>query len=218
MIVDGPEDPADILELRGPEALARYIIDEVQEVYKLQGVLINDKHIEVIVRQMLRRVRITKKGDTHFIPGEEVERAELLNVNEEVIAEKKKPAEFEYVLKGITKASLATDSFISAASFQETTRVITEAAILGKRDKLRGLKENVIVGRLIPAGSGMAHHLNRKAKLEASKNASNEPDEKSAALVEAEAAFETSDDEKVVDATLKVNEEDKTEEKVDDAK
>ena len=218
VIVDGPEDPADILELRGPEALARYIIDEVQEVYKLQGVLINDKHIEVIVRQMLRRVRITKKGDTHFIPGEEVERAELLNVNEEVIAEKKKPAEFEYVLKGITKASLATDSFISAASFQETTRVITEAAILGKRDKLRGLKENVIVGRLIPAGSGMAHHLNRKAKLEASKNASNEPDEKSAALVEAEAAFETSDDEKVVDATLKVNEEDKTEEKVDDAK
>ena len=218
VIVDGPEDPADILELRGPEALARYIIDEVQEVYKLQGVLINDKHIEVIVRQMLRRVRITKKGDTHFIPGEEVERAELLNVNEEVIAEKKKPAEFEYVLKGITKASLATDSFISAASFQETTRVITEAAILGKRDKLRGLKENVIVGRLIPAGSGMAHHLNRKAKLEASKNASNEPDEKSAALVEAEAAFKTSDDEKVVDATLKVNEEDKTEEKVDDAK
>ena len=218
VIVDGPEDPADILELRGPEALARYIIDEVQEVYKLQGVLINDKHIEVIVRQMLRRVRITKKGDTHFIPGEEVERAELLNVNEEVIAEKKKPAEFEYVLKGITKASLATDSFISAASFQETTRVITEAAILGKRDELRGLKENVIVGRLIPAGSGMAHHLNRKAKLEASKNASNEPDEKSAALVEAEAAFETNNDEKADDTALKVSEEDKTEEKVDDAK
>jgi DNA-directed RNA polymerase subunit beta' len=181
-------------------------------------VLINDKHIEVIVRQMLRRVRITKKGDTHFIPGEEVERAELLNVNEEVIAEKKKPAEFEYVLKGITKASLATDSFISAASFQETTRVITEAAILGKRDELRGLKENVIVGRLIPAGSGMAHHLNRKAKLEASKNASNEPDEKSAALVEAEAAFETNNDEKSDDTALKVSEEDKTEEKVDDAK
>ena len=218
VIVDGPEDPADILELRGPEALARYIIDEVQEVYKLQGVLINDKHIEVIVRQMLRRVRITKKGDTHFIPGEEVERAELLNVNEEVIAEKKKPAEFEYVLKGITKASLATDSFISAASFQETTRVITEAAILGKRDELRGLKENVIVGRLIPAGSGMAHHLNRKAKLEASKNASNEPDEKSAALVEAEAAFETNNDEKSDDTAIKVSEEDKAEEKVDDAK
>jgi len=218
IIVDGPADPVDILMLRGPEALARYIIDEVQEVYKLQGVLINDKHIEVIVRQMLRRVRITKKGDTHFIPGEEVERAELLNANEEAISEKKKPAEFEYVLKGITKASLATDSFISAASFQETTRVITEAAILGKRDKLRGLKENVIVGRLIPAGSGMAHHLNRKAKLEASKNASNEIDEKSAALAEAEAAFQTDSNEKIDETELKINEEENKEEKLDDVK
>ena len=218
IIVDGPADPIDILKLRGPEALARYIIDEVQEVYKLQGVLINDKHIEVIVRQMLRRVRITKKGDTHFIPGEEVERAELLNANEEAIAEKKKPAEFEYVLKGITKASLATDSFISAASFQETTRVITEAAILGKRDELRGLKENVIVGRLIPAGSGMAHHLNRKAKLEASKNISSETDEKSAALVEAEAAFETDDVEKVDETKAKMKEEENVEEKLDDVK
>ena len=218
IIVDGPADPVDILKLRGPEALARYIIDEVQEVYKLQGVLINDKHIEVIVRQMLRRVKITKKGDTHFIPGEEVERAELLNANEQVVAEKKKPAEFEYVLKGITKASLATDSFISAASFQETTRVITEAAILGKRDELRGLKENVIVGRLIPAGSGMAHHLNRKAKLEASKNVSNETDEKSAALVEAEAAFETDDVEKVDETKAKMKEEENVEEKLDDVK
>lgn len=218
IIVDGPADPIDILKLRGPEALARYIIDEVQEVYKLQGVLINDKHIEVIVRQMLRRVRITKKGDTHFIPGEEVERAELLNANEEVIAEKKKPAEFEYVLKGITKASLATDSFISAASFQETTRVITEAAILGKRDELRGLKENVIVGRLIPAGSGMAHHLNRKAKLEASNNVSSETDEKSAALVEAEAAFETDDVEKVDETKAKMKEDENVEEKLDDVK
>jgi len=218
IIVDGPADPIDILKLRGPEALARYIIDEVQEVYKLQGVLINDKHIEVIVRQMLRRVKITKKGDTHFIPGEEVERAELLNANEQVVAEKKKPAEFEYVLKGITKASLATDSFISAASFQETTRVITEAAILGKRDELRGLKENVIVGRLIPAGSGMAHHLNRKAKLEASKNVSNETDEKSAALVEAEAAFETDDVEKVDETKAKMKEEENVEEKLDDVK
>ena len=218
IIVDGPADPIDILKLRGPEALARYIIDEVQEVYKLQGVLINDKHIEVIVRQMLRRVRITKKGDTHFIPGEEVERAELLNANEEAIAEKKKPAEFEYVLKGITKASLATDSFISAASFQETTRVITEAAILGKRDELRGLKENVIVGRLIPAGSGMAHHLNRKAKLEASKNISSETDEKSAALVEAEAAFETDDVEKVDETKAKMKEDENVEEKLDDVK
>ena len=218
IIVDGPADPIDILKLRGPEALARYIIDEVQEVYKLQGVLINDKHIEVIVRQMLRRVKITKKGDTHFIPGEEVERAELLNANEQVVAEKKKPAEFEYVLKGITKASLATDSFISAASFQETTRVITEAAILGKRDELRGLKENVIVGRLIPAGSGMAHHLNRKAKLEASKNVSNETDEKSAALVEAEAAFETDDVEKVDETKAKMKEDENVEEKLDDVK
>jgi DNA-directed RNA polymerase subunit beta' len=162
VIVDGPADPADILRLRGREALARYIIDEVQDVYRLQGVKINDKHIEVIVRQMLRRVRITDKGDTTFIPGEELERAEVLTTNEGMLAEDKKPAKFEYVLKGITKASLATDSFISAASFQETTRVLTEAAILGKRDELRGLKENVIVGRLIPAGSGMAHHLNRK--------------------------------------------------------
>ena len=169
VIVDGPADPADILRLQGREALARYIIDEVQDVYRLQGVKINDKHIEVIVRQMLRRVRITSRGDTTFIPGEEVERAELLSTNEAVVAENKAPAEFEYVLKGITKASLATDSFISAASFQETTRVLTEAAILGKRDELRGLKENVIVGRLIPAGTGMAFHLNRKeaARLKA---------------------------------------------------
>ena len=168
-IVDGPADPADILRLQGREALARYIIDEVQDVYRLQGVKINDKHIEVIVRQMLRRVRITSRGDTTFIPGEEVERAEVLIMNEEVVAENKAPAEYDYVLKGITKASLATDSFISAASFQETTRVLTEAAILGKRDELRGLKENVIVGRLIPAGSGMAYHLNKKeaARLKA---------------------------------------------------
>ena len=137
LIVDGPADPADILRLQGREALARYIIDEVQDVYRLQGVKINDKHIEVIVRQMLRRVRITSRGDTSFIPGEEVERAEVLTMNEEVVAENKAPAEYDYVLKGITKASLATDSFISAASFQETTRVITEAAILRKRDEVQ---------------------------------------------------------------------------------
>jgi DNA-directed RNA polymerase subunit beta' len=188
VIVDGPADPADILRLQGREALARYIIDEVQDVYRLQGVKINDKHIEVIVRQMLRRVRITEKGDTNFIQGEELERAEVLTANESILEEKKKPAKFEYVLKGITKASLATDSFISAASFQETTRVLTEAAILGKRDELRGLKENVIVGRLIPAGSGMAHHLNRKeaARIKA------EESEKSAemtSLEKAEAIF-----------------------------
>ncbi|MFZ3087402.1 MAG: DNA-directed RNA polymerase subunit beta', partial [Methylotenera sp.] len=161
-IVDGPADPQDILRLQGREALARYIIDEVQDVYRLQGVKINDKHIEVIVRQMLRRVRVTDAGDTSFILGEQVERADLLAENELVIAQDKRPAQFEYVLLGITKASLSTDSFISAASFQETTRVLTEAAILGKRDELRGLKENVIVGRLIPAGTGLAYHEARK--------------------------------------------------------
>jgi len=163
-IVDGPADPQDILRLQGREALARYVIDEVQDVYRLQGVKINDKHIEVIVRQMLRRVRITDAGDTSFIQGEQVERADVLAENESVIAQDKRPATFEYVLLGITKASLSTDSFISAASFQETTRVLTEAAILGKRDELRGLKENVIVGRLIPAGTGLAYHETRKQK------------------------------------------------------
>ena len=161
-IVDGPADPQDILRLQGREALARYIIDEVQDVYRLQGVKINDKHIEVIVRQMLRRVRITDAGDTNFIMGEQVERADVLAENERVVAEDKRPASYEFVLLGITKASLSTDSFISAASFQETTRVLTEAAILGKRDELRGLKENVIVGRLIPAGTGLAYHETRK--------------------------------------------------------
>ena len=161
-IVDGPADPQDILRLQGREALARYIIDEVQDVYRLQGVKINDKHIEVIVRQMLRRVRITDAGDTSFIMGEQVERADVLAENEVVVAENKRPASYEFVLLGITKASLSTDSFISAASFQETTRVLTEAAILGKRDELRGLKENVIVGRLIPAGTGLAYHETRK--------------------------------------------------------
>ena len=166
MIVDGPADPHDILRLLGIEALARYVTDEVQDVYRLQGVKINDKHIEVIVRQMLRRVLIVDAGDTTFIPNEQVERAELLKENERVEAEGKRPATFQYVLLGITKASLSTDSFISAASFQETTRVLTEAAIMGKRDELRGLKENVIVGRLIPAGTGLAYHvLRRKQRL-----------------------------------------------------
>jgi DNA-directed RNA polymerase subunit beta' len=161
-IVDGPADPQDILRLQGREALARYVIDEVQDVYRLQGVKINDKHIEVIVRQMLRRVRILDAGDTGFIMGEQVERADVLIENEKVVAQDKRPATYEFVLLGITKASLSTDSFISAASFQETTRVLTEAAILGKRDDLRGLKENVIVGRLIPAGTGLAYHDARK--------------------------------------------------------
>jgi DNA-directed RNA polymerase subunit beta' len=161
-IVDGPADPHDILRLLGVEALARYITDEVQDVYRLQGVKINDKHIEVIVRQMLRRVQITDAGDTRFIPGEQVERADMLAENEQAAGEDKKPAQYEFMLLGITKASLSTDSFISAASFQETTRVLTEAAIMGKKDDLRGLKENVIVGRLIPAGTGLTFHNTRK--------------------------------------------------------
>ena len=164
MIVDGPADPHDILRLQGIEKLATYIVDEVQDVYRLQGVKINDKHIEVIVRQMLRRVNIVDAGDTEFIPGEQVERSELLNENDRVNAEDKRPASYDNVLLGITKASLSTDSFISAASFQETTRVLTEAAIMGKRDDLRGLKENVIVGRLIPAGTGLAYHHARRDK------------------------------------------------------
>ena len=165
-IVEGEPDPHDILRLQGVEALARYITDEVQDVYRLQGVKINDKHIEVIVRQMLRRVTIVEPGDTKFIKSEQVERAELLAENDRVIAEGKLPTTFEHMLLGITKASLSTDSFISAASFQETTRVLTEAAIMGKRDELRGLKENVIVGRLIPAGTGLAYHRSRKAQAE----------------------------------------------------
>ncbi len=164
MIVDGPVDPHDQLRLLGVEALARYIIDEVQDVYRLQGVKINDKHIEVIVRQMLRRVQIEEPGDTPFITGEQVERAEVLEENDKAEKAGKKAAVYAYMLLGITKASLSTDSFISAASFQETTRVLTEAAIMGKKDGLRGLKENVIVGRLIPAGTGMAYHNIRKAQ------------------------------------------------------
>jgi DNA-directed RNA polymerase subunit beta' len=164
MIVDGPVDPHDLLRLLGVEELARYIIDEVQDVYRLQGVKINDKHIEVIVRQMLRRVEITEPGDAPFITGEQAERAEVLEENEKAEKAGKKPAQYQYMLLGITKASLSTDSFISAASFQETTRVLTEAAIMGKRDGLRGLKENVIVGRLIPAGTGLAYHMIRKAQ------------------------------------------------------
>jgi DNA-directed RNA polymerase subunit beta' len=165
-IVDGPADPQDILRLLGIEELSRYIVDEVQDVYRLQGVKINDKHIEVIVRQMLRRVIIENSGDTTYIQGEQVERSEVLNTNEQMQKEGKLPATYSNVLLGITKASLSTDSFISAASFQETTRVLTEAAIMGKRDELRGLKENVIVGRLIPAGTGLAYHQARKAKDE----------------------------------------------------
>ena len=164
VVVDGPADPQDILRLLGSEELARYIVDEVQDVYRLQGVKINDKHIEVIVRQMLRRVVVEAAGDSTYINGEQVERSEMLNTNDALRAEGKIPATFTNLLLGITKASLSTDSFISAASFQETTRVLTEAAIMGKRDELRGLKENVIVGRLIPAGSGLAYHEARTVR------------------------------------------------------
>ncbi|RCW67288.1 DNA-directed RNA polymerase subunit beta' [Pseudorhodoferax soli] len=163
-VVDGPADPQDILRLLGVEELARYIVDEVQDVYRLQGVKINDKHIEVIVRQMLRRVVVDNVGESGYIAGEQVERSEILNTSEALQADGKIPPTYSNLLLGITKASLSTDSFISAASFQETTRVLTEAAIMGKRDELRGLKENVIVGRLIPAGTGMAYHQARKAK------------------------------------------------------
>ncbi len=163
-IVDGPADPQDILRLLGIEELSRYIVDEVQDVYRLQGVKINDKHIEVIVRQMLRRVVVENVGESNYISGEQVERSEILNTNDALQSEGKIPATYSNLLLGITKASLSTDSFISAASFQETTRVLTEAAIMGKKDELRGLKENVIVGRLIPAGTGMAYHQARKAK------------------------------------------------------
>jgi DNA-directed RNA polymerase subunit beta' len=185
LIVDGPADPHDILRLLGVEALARYIVDEVQDVYRLQGVKINDKHIEVIVRQMLRRVQIEYPGDTEFIPGEQVERSELFDENDKVNARDGVPATYLNLLLGITKASLSTDSFISAASFQETTRVLTEAAIMGKRDDLRGLKENVIVGRLIPAGTGLAFHRARRDK---------EASESREAAAAAEALFEAPTD------------------------
>ncbi len=180
-VVDGPADPQDILRLLGSEELARYIVDEVQDVYRLQGVKINDKHIEVIVRQMLRRVVVENAGDSSYINGEQVERSEMLNTNDALRADGKIPVTFTNLLLGITKASLSTDSFISAASFQETTRVLTEAAIMGKRDELRGLKENVIVGRLIPAGTGMAYHEARKVR-------ENMDDAERRAIAEAEAA------------------------------
>ena len=158
-IVDGPPMPHDILKLKGVKALSNYISSEIQDVYRLQGVKINDKHIEVIVRQMLRKAEITAPGDSFLLKGEQLERTRVLEENEKLEADGKKPAEWVPILLGITKASLLTESFISAASFQETTRVLTDASVNGKRDQLRGLKENVIVGRLIPAGSGLASHI-----------------------------------------------------------
>ncbi|MBK8750268.1 MAG: DNA-directed RNA polymerase subunit beta' [Candidatus Competibacteraceae bacterium] len=162
IIADGEPNPHDILRLLGVQELAAYLVKEIQDVYRVQGVKINDKHIEVIIRQMLRKVDILDPGETAFIRGEQVERTRVLEENERAQAENRMPALWQPILLGITKASLATESFISAASFQETTRVLTEAAVRGLRDDLRGLKENVIVGRLIPAGTGLAYHLQRR--------------------------------------------------------
>jgi DNA-directed RNA polymerase subunit beta' len=162
VIADGEPNPHDILRLQGVESLANYLVREIQDVYRLQGVKINDKHIEVIIRQMLRKVEIAHTGDTTLLRGEQLDRARVTDVNNRVIEQGKIPARLEPVLLGITKASLATESFISAASFQETTRVLTEAAVRGLKDDLRGLKENVIVGRLIPAGTGSFYHLRRR--------------------------------------------------------
>jgi DNA-directed RNA polymerase subunit beta' len=157
-LMDGSPNPHDYLAVLGDRELQKYLVNEVQEVYRLQGVSINDKHIEIIVRQMLRRVRIEEVGDTEFVVGELVDKWIFQEENERVLGQGKRPATAKPVLLGITKASLSTDSFISAASFQETTRVLTEAAISGKVDDLRGLKENVIVGRLIPAGTGLNNY------------------------------------------------------------
>lgn len=177
VIADGPPDPHDILRLLGISALASYIVNEIQEVYRLQGVKINDKHIEVIVRQMIRKGTVLDTGETDFLKGEQLDRYLINTVNEASKAEGKIPATYEPILLGITKASLATESFISAASFQETTRVLTEASISGKRDELRGLKENVIVGRLIPAGTGFAYHAERRKRREAGNEVSESVEE-----------------------------------------
>ena len=166
VVSEGPESPHDILRLKSVEELARYITSEIQEVYRLQGVTINDKHIETIMRQMLRKVEVVDSGDSDFIRGEQLEYVNALAENERLESEGMLPMTFERVLLGITKASLATESFISAASFQETTRVLTEAAVTGKRDFLRGLKENVVVGRLIPAGTGLTYHKERRQRRE----------------------------------------------------
>jgi DNA-directed RNA polymerase subunit beta' len=185
VVSEGAPSPHDILRLKGIKELAKYIVNEIQEVYRLQGVKINDKHIEVIVRQMLRKVIVTSSGDSNLIKGEQVEYTTLLEENERLLAENLVPATGERELLGITKASLATESFISAASFQETTRVLTEAAVTGKRDYLRGLKENVVVGRLIPAGTGLAYHAERKRTRDSQSEATVSAQEIEAALTEA---------------------------------
>jgi len=166
VIADGEPNPHDILRLQGVENLADYLVREIQDVYRLQGVKINDKHIEVIIRQMLRKVIVVDAGESNYLRGEQIDRARAYETIEQLQSQGKDPLVFEAVLLGITKASLATESFISAASFQETTRVLTEAAVRGLSDPLRGLKENVIVGRLIPAGTGYAHHAERRRTRE----------------------------------------------------
>ncbi|MDT8399428.1 MAG: DNA-directed RNA polymerase subunit beta' [Pseudomonadales bacterium] len=187
VVSDGPPSPHDILRLKGVAALADYIVNEVQDVYRLQGVRINDKHIEVIVRQMLRKAEILDMGDSGFIKGEQVEYVRLVAENTKLREADKQEARYERVLLGITKASLATESFISAASFQETTRVLTEAAVTGKRDYLQGLKENVVVGRLIPAGTGLSYHERRRQKALARR--ANEFESESVSASEVEAAL-----------------------------
>jgi len=164
-LIGGMAIPQDILSIKGEIALARYLVDEVQEVYRLQGVRINDKHIEVIVRQMMRRVKVLNVGDTDFIHEEQVDRVRFEEVNREVMEKGGEPAIAEPLILGITKASLSTESFISAASFQETTKVLTDAAIQAKVDTLSGLKENVIMGRLIPAGTGVDYYKGTDVEL-----------------------------------------------------
>jgi len=164
--MDGPANPHDILRVKGEKELAAYLVNEIQQVYRLQGVAINDKHIEVIVRQMLRRVRIKDVGDTNFLIDEQAEKHIFERENQRIIERGGRPAVAEALLLGITKASLSTESFISASSFQETTKVLTEAAVSGKIDYLRGLKENVIMGRLIPAGTGLSAYKQLKVIVE----------------------------------------------------
>jgi DNA-directed RNA polymerase subunit beta' len=176
-LMDGSSNPHDILKIKGEKELAKYLVDEVQEVYRLQGVRINDKHIETIVRQMLRRIRVTEVGDTDFLVGENVEKLVFAETNQRMIEAGKEPAVAEPLLLGITKASLSTESFISAASFQETTKVLTEASMWGKVDNLRGLKENVIMGRLIPAGTGMSRYKSIGIQIDAPEDMLEGPDE-----------------------------------------
>jgi DNA-directed RNA polymerase subunit beta' len=188
VVADGAPDPHDILRLLGSSDLAGYIVNEVQDVYRLQGVKINDKHIEVIVRQMMRKCEITHTGDSRFLKGEQVDFFQVREENARLQKDGKLPAMFDRLLMGITKASLSTESFISAASFQETTRVLTDAAMMGKVDELRGLKENVMVGRLLPAGTGLAYHDERRRRREIESQetvAANSPTQVTAQDVEA---------------------------------